>query len=137
MAWIQTANCPTCGQWVRGDSRRCAQCETVLVPPPPVVGTETWSWRPPSSDGKPVRIRSSEYALIFGVAGFLASLVVVGVPLAIAALALGISARRRIQDSAGELTGNGLAMSGIVLGVLGISIALAMVIGLLLTGPGP
>lgn len=72
-------------------------------------------------------------SLIFGILSFV-MLPVVG---AIVAIILGITARREIAASNGRLTGDGLALAGLILGWVHIGLfllAVAVVIGILILG---
>jgi hypothetical protein len=77
------------------------------LPPPPPDGYSLVT-PPPRRDGQAVA------ALVCGVAGFLCVLP------AIVAIVLGFTAKRRIDTSNGALTGRGMAIAGIVLGIVWI-----------------
>jgi hypothetical protein len=73
---------------------------------------------------EPPRSGKALASLICGVLGlFLVPLV-----LPIAAIVLGVMARREIADARGGLTGVGMAQAGILLGVTGVAIAGAIVL---------
>ena len=73
---------------------------------------------PPRRSGKALA------SLICGVVGlFLVPLV-----LPVAAIVLGVMARREIEAARGGVTGVGMAMAGIALGVAGVAIAAAIVL---------
>jgi ABC-type phosphate transport system permease subunit len=65
---------------------------------------------PPVTDGKAVA------SLVCGLVGILCF-----IP-AIVAIVLGVSARGRIDASNGRLTGRGMAVAGMVLGIIGVVI---------------
>lgn len=67
------------------------------------------------------------WSMICGIAGIpLSCLCYIGVPALIAAIPLGIIARNRIRASGGMLTGEGMALAGIICGAAG----LLLVVGL-------
>ena len=96
--------CPACGY--PGPDRR--------VPPapwtPPVPGVAA----PTRTSGKAVA------ALVLGVLGILT--LPLGFPLAIAALVLGILARREVRAGGAAVEGNGMAVAGIVLGAIALAL---------------
>ena len=63
-------------------------------------------------------------SLAFGVVALFPS--VLGVLFGIIAIGLGVTARQRISKSRGTLGGEGLATAGIVLGILGVMLNLAI-----------
>jgi hypothetical protein len=71
-------------------------------------------------------------AFVTGVLSVATSVIVVGVVLGPAAAILGYLAYRRITSSAGALSGRGLALAGLVLGVAGLAASLLLPIVLLL-----
>jgi hypothetical protein len=78
---------------------------------------------PPQRSGKALA------SVICGVLGlFLVPLV-----LPVAAIVLGVMARREIEGARGGVTGIGMAMAGIMLGVAGVAIA-AAIVALAITG---
>ena len=73
---------------------------------------------------EPRRSGKALASVICGVLGlFLVPLV-----LPIAAIVLGVMARREIEDGRGALTGIGMAQAGIAMGVIGVAIAGAIVL---------
>ena len=66
-------------------------------------------------------------ALVFGLFAFIP---MCGLPLGLLAIGLGISAAERIKRSDGRLEGRGLAVAGIVLGVIGSVIWTLVCLGL-------
>jgi Domain of unknown function (DUF4190) len=70
-------------------------------------------------------------AFVMGVLSVATSVIVVGILLGPAAAILGYLAYRRITSSAGMLTGRGLALAGLVLGVAGFAASLILPIVLL------
>jgi hypothetical protein len=65
------------------------------------------------------------------------SLVICGVILGPAAVVEGVKARRRIRDSNGRLTGDGMALAGIIIGVIATVAAIFFMIKLFSTTPTP
>ena len=83
----------------------------------------------PRGGGPPRRSGKALASVICGVVGlFLVPLV-----LPVAAIVLGVMARREIQGARGGVTGIGMAMAGIMLGVAGVAIA-AAIVALAITG---
>jgi hypothetical protein len=87
----------------------------------------TFSDQPPAA---PAHVPDSSTALISLIAGILGLtfLPLIG---SIVALITGYSARREIQESGGTLGGDGMAQAGIILGWIGVGLA---VIGACITG---
>jgi hypothetical protein len=94
------------------------------APPPP---PDPWQSAP--ADGQPrVPVGSptnqkATWALILGIL----SPFCCGIFTAIPALILGIIARKEIDASGGSQTGRGMAIAGIVLGIVGIIVSVAMI----------
>jgi thiol:disulfide interchange protein len=85
--------------------------------------TKTRGGGPPRRSGKALA------SVICGVLGlFLIPLV-----LPVAAIVLGVMARREIEGAHGRVTGIGMAMAGILLGATGVAIA-AAIVALAITG---
>ena len=74
---------------------------------------------PPVLSKLPKRSRLAIWSLVLGILSPACLFVVAGIP----AVVCGHLARKRIQDADGALTGNGLAMGGLVLGYLGIALS--------------
>ena len=87
--------------------------------PPPYGQTPPPGYQPyggpmnmaPKTSGKAIA------ALVCGLVGILCF----GIILGVVALVLGLSAKKEIESSGGQLTGGGMATAGIVLGVIGIA----------------
>ena len=92
---------------------------TPPLPPPPMP--ESGGYAQPRTSGKAVA------ALVTGVLG-LPGIFCCGFLSGIPAIILGLLARRDIKSSSGRLSGDGLALSGLVLGVLALSIGVAFTI---------
>jgi Domain of unknown function (DUF4190) len=88
----------------------------------------------PPGTGVPVPQNSSKavVSLVFGVVGFILLPLIAG----IVAVVVGYNARKEIRESAGMLSGDGMATAGIILGwvnigltVLGICIGTVILLG--------
>lgn len=75
---------------------------------------------PPGPGGESPRARFSTPALVLGIAGFIVWVVA---PLAIALGALGLG---EVRDAGGRLGGSGAATAGMVLGIVAMSLAVAL-----------
>jgi hypothetical protein len=119
------AYCPNCGANA-GDARFCPNCgqglaatgnpvvSAVPTTPPPPAG---YAPRSPTTSGKAIA------SLVLGIlwVGGLGSLL---------ALILGYSARGDIKRSNGWVSGNGMAVAGIVLGWIGAALVALVIIGI-------
>jgi hypothetical protein len=94
--------CNRCGQPLPENSQFCGSCGEAVPMPPSAVTT------PPATSGMAIG------SLISGIFSFF-------FPAAIAAIVLGHIARSNIRKSAGRLTGNGIALAGLILGYLGLA----------------
>jgi hypothetical protein len=65
------------------------------------------------------------------------SLLICGVILGPAAIVEGVKARKRIRESNGRLTGDGMALAGIIIGVIATVAAVFLMIRLFSTTPTP
>lgn len=80
---------------------------------PPGYGQPQWG-APPKNEGMAVG------ALVCGIIGTLCGVIgCFGVVIGPVAIVLGVVARRRIRDNGGFTRGDGLALAGIVLGIIG------------------
>jgi hypothetical protein len=70
---------------------------------------------PPKTDGQAIA------ALVCGIVGVLCFIS------AIVAIVLGVSARRRIDQSNGQLTGRGMATAGFVLGIIWVALTVVVI----------
>jgi len=114
-------------------------------PPPPAEGSpppppppNPWQAPPPAygQPGAPVGSATNQkatWALILGILGPLCC----GVFTAIPALILGIMARKEVNASGGRQTGGGMAIAGIILGIVGIVVSVLFVVfwGYVITTP--
>jgi type IV pilus assembly protein PilA len=94
--------CNRCGQPLPENSQFCGSCGEAVPIAPTAVTT------PPATSGMAIG------SLISGIFSFF-------FPAAIAAIVLGHIARSNIRKSAGRLTGNGVALAGLILGYLGLA----------------
>jgi hypothetical protein len=72
---------------------------------------------------QPQNDKGATRALILGIV----SLLICGVLLGPAAIYEGVQSRKRIAQSGGALTGDALALAGIILGVIGVVAAIAVI----------
>jgi len=94
--------CNRCGQPLLENSQFCGSCGEA-VPITPTAGTT-----PPATSGMAIG------SLISGIFSFF-------FPAALAAIVLGHIARSNIRKSAGRITGNGIALAGLILGYMGLA----------------
>jgi hypothetical protein len=100
-------------------------------PPPPPPGGGVPGWQPPGPTG-PAQNQKALIALILGIISvpFMFCCGCIGIGTGAGALACGILGRKEIQASGGAQTGDGMALAGIILGVLGIVVsAVLMLLG--------
>lgn len=124
--------CPGCGAAVPDASTFCAKCGKPLpaappapasAAPPPVPAPAMTPPAPPARRayvGPPQSSGKAIGSLVLGIFGFLLSWVLIGIPLAIVAIVLGHISYSQIKNSAGRLTGQGKAITGLVLGYLSV-----------------
>jgi hypothetical protein len=94
--------------------------EPVYLPPSPAAGHNA-APQAPSFPASPATMPSSTLAIISLIAG-IAAWVVFPFISAIVAIACGHMARREIRESGGQLTGDGMAIAGLVLGYIQIAL---------------
>jgi hypothetical protein len=95
------------------------------VQPLPQQPTQSYGYgvgQPGAPRNEPLAVAS----LATGIAGLVLICCFIGFLGAVAAIVTGLMARKRISESNGTLTGEGLATAGIVLGVVGIVLGLAL-----------
>lgn len=108
--------CPRCGYQNQDSIFKCMNCGAELSPPSPAPHIPV----PGKTSSK------ATISLVLGIVGLIC-LGIAGIP----ALILGIMAIREIKKSQGLLSGSGLAVAGIILGIC--SILIAVLIFILLT----
>lgn len=133
------AYCPRCGTQVADDARICPNCSYALspvgssqevagqqpvapdpAPQPPMAGSQAF----PSAAPVPAQPKTDGGAiasLVLAIAGF----VICPVIPSIIAIPIGLSAEKRIKESGGTLTGEGLAKVGWILGIVGLIVVVA------------
>lgn len=81
-------------------------------------------YQPPSNSGKAIM------ALVCGIVSILGSFLccAIALPAAVAAVVLGILARREISESAGYERGAGMALAGIITGAIGAALCVAWIL---------
>jgi hypothetical protein len=77
---------------------------------------------PPILTNLPKSCRLAIWSLVLGILSPACLFIITGIP----AVICGHLARKRIQSSGGKLTGNGLALGGLVTGYIGIAITIAV-----------
>lgn len=146
------------GWWQASDGRWYPPDAKPGVPPPPEAESAGWSsppggsgsaWGPPQPPGSPTpggwaQPPASQYrtstngfavaALVLGIIGIPAVLVLVGLLFAVLALIFGLVARSQIAKSGGAQGGGGMAMAGIVLGSIGIVLEVIIIVVAATTG---
>lgn len=118
--------CPGCGNGVQGDPRFCEKCggslqpgQAAAPPPPPSAG---WA--------APAPTKTNGLAIASLVLGIL-WLYWIG---SILALIFGFIAKSQIDRSNGTQTGRGMAVAGIVLGLIGIVVPLLAIAAITFLG---
>jgi type IV pilus assembly protein PilA len=104
--------CNRCGQPLPENSQFCGRCGEAVAVQPGAVPASTPSALPsialPETSGLAIG------SLVAGIFSFI-------FPAAITAVVLGHIARSNIRKSAGRLTGDGMALAGLILGYMGIA----------------
>lgn len=108
------AFCHTCGNELPPGSMTCPRCQTVAAQPPTIGG-------PPFPTGQAQTSGLAITSLVLGIFFFI-------LPAAILGIILGHIARSQIRDSAGRIKGAGMALAGLVLGYVGVSIIPLLII---------
>lgn len=97
--------------------------------PPGAPGGMPQGWGTPVGGTPPRTDPMAIWALVLGIVGIpLGCLCGIGIFASIAAIPLGFVSRKNIRQSSGGLTGEGMALAGAVLGIVGV----ALLIGLFL-----
>ncbi|MFB0538155.1 MAG: DUF4190 domain-containing protein [Anaerolineae bacterium] len=113
--------CPNCGTENAEGSTICQSCSASLTSPAPRPLAQA-TVRPAPTSGLAIA------SLIFGILG-LTLLPTLG---SVLAVILGYMAKSEINSSAGQLEGSGLATTGVVLGYIGLGLALLAIVAVLL-----
>ena len=113
--------CPNCGTENAEGSTICQSCSASLTSPAPQPLAQA-TVRPAPTSGLAIA------SLIFGILG-LTLLPTLG---SVVAVILGYMAKSEINSSAGQLEGSGLATTGLVLGYIGLGLALLAIVAVLL-----
>lgn len=106
--------CSKCGGTIPANVPFCSNCGTPVqnVPQPsspfPAPGGP---WQPPTTDGK------ATASLVLGILSVTCFSILAGIP----AIILGHSARSNIRKSGGRLTGDGMALGGLLMGYISIA----------------
>jgi hypothetical protein len=107
--------CLGCGKSLADEERFCASCgRDSAAPASPSVDPAVAFGLPPETSGKAVFSLVSSFIFFF-------------VPFSICAVIFGYLALSEIRRSPGRLTGRGLAITGIVLGYLGIAFTVGII----------
>jgi hypothetical protein len=92
-------------------------------PPPPSGGVPGW---PPTGPVSPVQNQKALAALILGLVSIPLMFCCIGLGTGVVALVLGIVGRKEIQASGGTQTGDGMALTGIIIGIIAIIFSILM-----------
>lgn len=112
--WWQASD----GKWYPPEAFGASQQQ----PPPGPVADQVYGYGP-TGYGPAKTEPLAVWALVLGIAGLpLACLCFVGLFGSIAAIPLGFVARRKIRDSNGALTGDGMALAGAICGIASVVI---------------
>jgi hypothetical protein len=114
--------CPRCGGAVRSDAPSCPHCGFVPGASPPAFGAGAGA-AVGGTEGMAVA------SMVLGIAGFVACPLVCHV----LAIVFGTQAKSRIRQSPG-LQGDGMATAGIVLGWVGVGLALLFLVIIIIAG---
>lgn len=101
---VEFRACPFCGEQIPPNAIKCRHCASMLVPLP----TEM-SYSPPRTSGLAVASLVLGIVWLCGIGSLLATV-------------FGAVALKQIGDSRGSVTGKGMAIAGLVLGVLGLTL---------------
>ena len=114
--------CTGCGTANPDTATFCNNCGKALAATPAAAPPAAPSPAParPAYTGPPESSGKATGSLILGILGMLLSWVLIGIPMAIAAIILGHMSYSQIKHSAGRLTGEGKALTGLILGYLSV-----------------
>jgi len=129
LAGIKCQNCGFAGSETDFIADRCPQCNSVVQMPQSAPSSR------PSGKTNSLAIAS----LVLGIVSIpLLFCYGGGIPFGIAAFITGLIGRRQIKESGGEQGGGGMALTGIILGAVGIALfvlSIIVIVALLLMGP--
>jgi hypothetical protein len=114
--------CTTCGAQVPAGSAYCHNCGRPALAVRPGSGAA-----PGSVAGAPQREPKAIASLVCGILGLTIFSILAGIP----AIILGHTARKRIAESMGSLSGAGVALAGLIMGYLSLAVTAAVLIALL------
>src|SRR5215471_10879972 len=113
---FQTIFCSRCGARLRADAAFCSSCGQVLQSPGqapmPGVMTSGTAYTTTESSGKAIA------SMILGILS-LFFLIIAGIP----AIILGHISLSQVKKSGGRITGEGMAMAGLILGYVSVAVA--------------
>ena len=122
--------CEACGEMIPDGSRACPHCDEPL---PNTAGPAMHAAPVPAPDA--VASQPSQacglatWSMVLGIVGIPGSLLCIGVIAALGAVICGHLARAKIRAADGRLGGNGRAVTGLVLGYLGIFLFVVLLMG--------
>src|SRR5215813_9546938 len=113
---IQTIFCSTCGTRLRADAAFCSSCGQVLQSPgqPPMPGVMTSGTAYTTTESSSKAIAS----MILGILSLFCS-IIAGIP----AIILGHLSLSQVKKSGGRISGEGMAMTGLILGYVSVAVA--------------
>ena len=123
--------CPNCNRELRrSDSAPPSTSQTPLSPDPPEVLVSPQAQPPPPQtpyqpgSQAPQTDAGAVWALVLGIAGVLVCPGILSIP----AIIIGRISERRIKESGGTLTGDGLAKAGWITGIAGLVLAVFLIL---------
>lgn len=108
---------------------RPAAIDPISLPPPPAIGSPHMAGMPPTTYATPAAPTSTMAvaSLVLGILGWVFPFLL----FSIGAVVCGHIARNEIRNSGGSVGGGGLAMAGLILGYIFISLAALGICGLI------
>ena len=111
-----SVSCAACGNEMNADDKFCRRCGArTTAPSGGMASSDMLAAGPPGTSGK-------------AIGSFFCGLLFVFLPFAIVAIILGHLSLSEIRKSAGRLTGEGLAITGLVLGYSGLAVIPVLII---------